>query len=135
MGEREVLVVYDRQCPVCEAYCRMARLRESAGPLRRVDAREDSAVMEEITRRGLDIDQGMVVKVGDSLYYGADAIHALARMSSRSGVFNRLSHWLFRSRTRARLLYPILRALRNFLLKALRRTRVNNLKLPGNQRF
>lgn len=135
MSAREILVVYDRRCPVCEAYCRMTRLRESVGELRLVDARNNSAVMEEITEQGLDIDQGMVVKVGDRLYYGADAIHTLALMSSRSGVFNRLSHWLFRSRTRARLLYPVLRTLRNLLLKALRRTKVNNLDLPANDRF
>lgn len=135
MSEREILVVYDRQCPVCEAYCRMTRLRESVGELRLVDARKDSAVMDEITDQGMDIDQGMVVKVGNSLYYGADAIQALALMSSRSGVFNRLSHWLFRSRTRARLLYPVLRTFRNLLLKVLRRTKVNNLGVPGNERF
>lgn len=135
MSARDILVVYDRRCPVCEAYCRMTRLRDSVGELRLVDARNNSAVMEEITEQGLDIDQGMVVKVGDRLYYGADAIHALALMSRPSGVFNRLSHWLFRSRTRARLLYPVLRTLRNLLLKALRRTKVNNLDLPANDRF
>ncbi len=135
MSEREILVVYDRQCPVCEAYCRMTRIRESVGELHLVDAREPSAVMDEITEQGLDIDQGMVVKVGDSVYYGAEAIHALALMSSRSGLFNRLSHWVFRSQTRARLLYPLLRAARNLLLKGLRRTKVNNLDLPANERF
>lgn len=132
---REILLVYDRECPVCDAYCRMARIRESAGALRLVNARDRGAILGEITARGLDIDQGMVLKVEDVLYYGPDAIHALALMSSRSGVFNRLTYWIFRSQAASRLLYPVCRALRNLLLKVLRKTKINNLRLPGNERF
>jgi len=132
---REVLLVYDEQCPMCDAYCRMVRLRESVGTLKLVDARAGGALMDEITRRGLDIDQGMVLVVDDVMYYGADAICALSLMSSGSGLFNRLNHWVFRSRTRSRVLYPLLRATRNLVLKALRRSRINNLQLQGNDRF
>jgi predicted DCC family thiol-disulfide oxidoreductase YuxK len=130
-----MLLVYDRACPVCEAYCRMVRIRDAAGSLRLVNARDAVPVMDEITASGLDIDQGMVLKVGSVLYYGADAMHALALISSRSGVFNRLNYWVFCSETRSRLLYPVFRALRNLLLKALGRRRINNLGLPGNPRF
>jgi predicted DCC family thiol-disulfide oxidoreductase YuxK len=135
MANREILLVYDEECPLCDAYCRVVRLRESVGELRLVNAREDSAVMKEITRQGLNIDQGMVLKVDDVLYYGPDAIHALSLMSSASGVANRINHWIFRSKSRSRLLYPLLRSGRNLLLKALRKTKINNLKLIGNDRF
>jgi hypothetical protein len=135
MANREILLVYDEECPLCDAYCRVVRLRESVGELRLVNAREDSAVMKEITRQALDIDQGMVLKVDDVLYYGPDAIHALSLMSSASGVANRINHWIFRSKSRSRLLYPLLRSGRNLLLKALRKTKINNLKLIGNDRF
>ncbi len=135
MSQSEILLVYDRQCPACDAFCRLVRIRDTVGELRLVDARASSAVMDEITRRGLDIDQGMVLKIDDELYYGADAIHALAMIGTRSGAFNRLNHWIFRSRGRSRVLYPMLRSLRNLLLKILRRTKVNNLEIAGNDRF
>ncbi|HWQ38897.1 MAG TPA: DCC1-like thiol-disulfide oxidoreductase family protein [Burkholderiales bacterium] len=135
MPPREILLVYDRECPVCEAYCRRVRIRGTIGMLRLVNAREPTAVMEEITARGLDIDEGMVLKVDNVLHYGADAIHALALMSSRSDAFGRLSYRLFGSRVRARILYPVFRVLRNGLLKILRKNRINNLKRPGNDRF
>ena len=82
----EIILVYDKQCPACDAYCRLVRIRDTVGDLRIVNARERSEVMDEITAHGLDIDQGMVLKMGGRLYYGADAIHALALISSRSGV-------------------------------------------------
>ncbi len=88
----EILLVYDRECPVCDAYCRMVRIRKSAGALRLVNARDASGIMDEITAKGLDIDEGMVLKFGNSLYYGADAIHVLSLMSNRSGLFNRLTY-------------------------------------------
>lgn len=127
--------MYDRECPACDAYCRMARVRDSAGTLRLVHARDGGAIMDEITARGLDIDQGMVLKIGENLYYGPDAMHVLSLMSSVSGVFNRFNYWLFRSPRRSEILYPLFRCLRNLLLKVLRKTRINNLRRPGNDRF
>ena len=132
---REVLLIYDGECPLCDAYCRAARIRESLGTLQLVDARQPGAVVDELTRKGLDIDQGMALKVGATLYYGADAICALALLSTRSGIFNRCNYWLFQSGSRSHLLYPLLRSCRNLLLKLLRRTKINNLGAPGNSYF
>src|SRR3984885_1014006 len=132
---REILLVYDGECPLCTAYSRAARIREQLGTLTLIDARSPSGVKDEMTSRGLDVDQGMALKIDEVLYYGSDAICALSLMSSRSGIFNRLNYWMFRSKVRARLLYPVLRGCRNLLLKVLRRTKINNLGLAGNGRF
>lgn len=134
-NEPDIQLVYDRQCPVCEFYCQHVEVAANAGELLRVDARHPSAIMEEITALGLDIDEGMVLKVGDAVYYGSDAINALALRSSRTGIFNRLAFWTFRSRRMSRLLYPLLRACRNLLLKLLGRTRINNLQQHGKDTF
>jgi predicted DCC family thiol-disulfide oxidoreductase YuxK len=131
----EIVVVYDKQCPACDYYCNLVRIRESIGRLILVDAREGGSIMKEITARGLDIDQGMVVKVGAELYYGADAIHALALMGTNQGIFNRIAYGSFRSRGVSKVLYPILKGCRNLLLMALRRTKINNLEIEGNDRF
>ena len=131
----EIVLVYDRECPVCDAYCRMVRIRESVGALRLVNARDAGGIMDEITAKGLDIDEGMVLKFGDSLYYGADAIHVLSLMSSRSGAFNRLTYWIFRSKRLSTILYPLFRFFRNLLLKLMRKSRINNLRLPRRERL
>ena len=135
MNQPEILLVYDKECPVCDAYCAAVQRREPVGALRLINAREETALMEEITRNGLDIDQGMVLKIGGTLHYGADAIHALARTSSAPGMFGRINRWLFSSQRRSKILYPVLRSARNLLLKSLRKTRINNLELPNNSRF
>lgn len=110
-------------------------MRDSVGELNLIDARENPEIMQEITARGWDIDEGMVLRVEDQLYYGSDAIHALSLLGTRAGIFNRLNYWIFESSKRAHLLYPILRSCRGLLLKILRRTRINNLKVEGRNRF
>jgi predicted DCC family thiol-disulfide oxidoreductase YuxK len=131
----EVLLVYDWECPVCDIYCRLVRVRPTVGRLRLVNARESTVALQEITRAGLDIDQGMVVKAAGQLYYGSDAIQALALISDRTDLFNTLIYYIFRSSRLSRVLYPALRMCRNLLLKVMGKTKINNLKILGNDRF
>lgn len=132
---RDIQLLYDRQCPACDLYCRLVDVAPDQGRLVRLDAREPGEVLDEVTALGLDIDEGMVLKIDDRLFYGADAISELARRSSRSGLFNCFASFMFRSPSVARVLYPILKTMRNLLLKLLRRTRINNLGLPDRERF
>ena len=131
----EILLVYDKQCPVCDSYCRLVRVEEAAGDLKLIDARESSDALDEITDLDLDIDQGMVLKKGREIHYGADAIHELALISRRSGFFNRLNYLVFSSKRVSRFLYPALRYCRNLLLKILGKTKINNLGRDNNERF
>ena len=131
----DIFLVYDKECPACDLYCKLVRIRESIGNLILVDARKPSSFMDNITAAGLDIDQDMVLIVGDRMYYGADAIHTLAIMGTRSGVLNRLAYWCFKSRAASSVVYPVLRSCRNLLLKILRKTKVNNLALENNDYF
>jgi predicted DCC family thiol-disulfide oxidoreductase YuxK len=131
----DIELVYDKECPVCDFYCTRMDVQQSAGQLLRINARDESEIMDEITALGLDIDEGMVVRVGDKLHYGADAIHQLALMSSGEGIVNAMSRLMFSSRRVSSALYPIFKFMRNILLKVLRRTRVNNLQQAGKDRF
>lgn len=134
-GNREILLVYDKECPACDYFCKLARIRETVGELRLVDARESGPVMKKITAAGLDIDQGMVLVVGSEMYYGADAIRRLSLLSTRTGFVNRLSYYVFRSKRASAAFYPVLRSCRNLLLKILGRTKINNLGVTNNDRF
>jgi hypothetical protein len=67
--------------------------------------------------KDLDIDQGMVLKVRGEMYYGADAIHMLSLLSTRSGWFNRLCFVFFGTRVGARIFYPVGKAFQEGLFK------------------
>ena len=135
MSREEILLVYDKECPACNNYCQVIRIREDIGDLKIVDARVHSEVLDEITEMGLDIDQGMVLKMGRQIYYGSDAIHTLALISSRSDIFNRVNYWIFKSKSLSFIFYPVLRSCRNLLLKILGKTKINNLGVDGNEKL
>ena len=124
----DLWLVYDGECPVCRSYCSMVRIRAAAGRLHLVDARQPGPLMEEITRAGMDIDQGMVLKVRDQLYYGDAAMYMITLMSTRAGWFNRLSFLFFGTRLAARIFYPAGKAFRNVLLKVLGIPYIDNLR-------
>lgn len=128
-----IRIVYDKQCPACNQYCELTR-RHTEKEVVFIDARNDSALMTEITNRGLDIDGGMVVEMDGALHYGADAIYVLATIGSSKGVFNIVHRVLFGNARVTRLLYPLLRGVRNLLLKMLSIGKINNLGEPGREK-
>lgn len=127
VGTGDVWLVYDGECPVCNTYCRYARVRDAVGRLHLVDARQPSELMDEITAAGLDIDQGMVVKFGGIMYYGPEAIRILTLLSTSSGLFNRINYVFFGTAGRARVFYPIGKAIRSLILRLLGIRYIENL--------
>lgn len=123
----DVWLVYDDDCPICRTYCRHVRIREAAGHLHLVDARKPGPLMDEITAAGLDIDQGMVLKWRQAIYYGSDAVHMLTLLGTRSGWFNRSCYVFFGTRWGARAFYPAGKAVRNLVLKVLGIPYIRNL--------
>lgn len=119
-----IAVVYDGDCPFCSAFVRLARLRAAAGPVRLVDARSDDPLVAEIRARNLDLDRGMVVATGGQFLHADRAMTALALMTTRSGLFNRLVRLAFARPALARRLYPPLVAGRNLTLRLLGRRKI-----------
>jgi predicted DCC family thiol-disulfide oxidoreductase YuxK len=134
-NESDIFLVYDSECPICNLHSRKTEIGDEHGRLVLIDARKDSDLMDEITSLGLDIDDGIAIKKGDCVYHDVDAIHELAKMSRRTGLYNRLLGGVFSSRRRAGIFYPPLKACRNLLLRILRRSRINNLGRKGAERF
>ena len=82
------------------------------------NAREEinHPIMAEIKARGIDLDQGMVVKFQDTCYHGADALNVMALLGTSSGWLNRMNATLFRSKTLSTFCYPAMRVARNLAL-------------------
>jgi predicted DCC family thiol-disulfide oxidoreductase YuxK len=119
-------LVYDGECPFCANYVELLRLRESFPGLQLLDARSqrDHPVVRSIIARGIRIDDGMALITGDSIYHGADSIHALALHGGHHSAVARLSRIVFRSRARSNAIYPMLRAGRNLVLRLLGRSKL-----------
>ncbi len=132
-GTSKVTLIYDGDCPLCRALAQKSHLEKAFGLLRLIDAREHPTVLQAVMAQGYNLDQGFLVIVDNTTYFGEQALHQLALMSSRSILFNRLCYELFRYRWIATLLYPVLRQLRNLILFTTGRARLSLRKLGDEQ--
>lgn len=121
MSESGNYLLYDGDCPFCSNYVAFTRLREAAGPLAMLDAREHPDLVTLHAKEGRDINQGMILHLDGSTYFGGDVLNRLALMSTQSDVFNKVTAAIFKRPAVARLLYPALRTGRNFTLRILGR--------------
>ena len=119
-------LVYDGDCPACRNYVQFMRFCDAVGPVQLINARQAPDWVAHLNHRNMPLDEGMVLVFNGRYYFGADAIHHMALLSSRHGMFNRINAGLFRSPRVATFLYPVLRTLRNGLLRVLGRTRIQS---------
>ncbi|WP_053332581.1 hypothetical protein [Candidatus Jidaibacter acanthamoebae] len=70
-------------------YCTEIKIKKDIGNLTFINAHKPSTLMNEIISKGLDIDNGMVLKVDESIYYGREAIHILTLLSTPIGLFSK----------------------------------------------
>lgn len=87
---------------------RLVRLRELAGKAQLIDLREAPDEVSRFKAKGLNVNEGFVVEVGDQLFHGPDAVHAMTMPSSPSGLMNRINFAMFKRPAAARLLVPVL---------------------------
>ena len=93
--------------------------------MRLIDARGTDPFLDEIRAAGLEINSGMVAKYGGRLYHRDEVLTLISLLSTRSGPLNRLLAMVFRSRRRAKLLYPAMLKGRNLTLRLLGRKMID----------
>ena len=111
----EVEVTYDGACPVCRSVVHRLKARHGER-IALIDARAAPDRVAALAARGLDLDEGIVIKAGESYFSGAEATRYLARLHAPAGWVERLLARGFASPRRAALFYPLFRALRRVLL-------------------
>jgi predicted DCC family thiol-disulfide oxidoreductase YuxK len=118
---QKTYIVYDGQCPFCSRYVKLLRLRDAAGSVVLVDARQAHPAVRYAEQQGIVLDNEMALIIGGRLYSGPECINRLALMSTPSGIFNRINALSFSSPRTSTLLYPAMRLVRNITLRLLGR--------------
>ncbi|MEM8812542.1 MAG: DCC1-like thiol-disulfide oxidoreductase family protein [Pseudomonadota bacterium] len=117
---KSIFIFYDGECIFCDNYVKLLRLRQSFDNVELVDLRIDKDARDHYRSTGLDPDEGMIVKLNGTEYWGADAVEVLAVYSEYDGFLNSIQKFILSSKTASRLLYPLFRFVRNSTLKVRR---------------
>jgi predicted DCC family thiol-disulfide oxidoreductase YuxK len=129
--------VYDGECPMCTSAAHALRIKEEYGSIHLLNAREsaDHIVVKEVTKRGLDLDEGMVIYVEGQFHHGKDALKFMAKYGDSRNVFTAFCKVFFRFDFISSLTYPWMRGVRNLLLKRKHVGRIDNLELKKEPLF
>lgn len=136
-GRTGVWFLYDGDCPLCRSLARAVRIRGRYGALHLLDARhaQDDPLYIEVTRRGLSLDEGMVIHADGRFFHGGAALTFVARFGDPVDPATIVAKLLFRLEAVAALLYPLLRAVRNALLRARGVDPIDNLARSAQPTF
>ena len=132
-----VWFIYDGDCPICTRAADALRIKQKFGALSTLNAREndDHPLVEEISRQGLDLDEGMVIYHDGDLHHGKDALRFMAKHGRPENGLMAACKSLFWSAGLARLMYPWMKGCRNWLLKRKNAGRIDNLNLKDEPIF
>jgi predicted DCC family thiol-disulfide oxidoreductase YuxK len=115
-------LLYDGDCPVCSAYVAMSRLRQLYPSLRVMSARSEPALVVALRRKGYEINEGMVLSLDGTIFFGADAMRMIASLGRLSpSLWRRAVLALTGAAPWSRPLYPWLNRGRQVLLRMLGR--------------
>ena len=131
MSKESALIIYDGDCILCQNYVRHVRLRETVGKVEMLDARSNDPRLGTYWQGGYDLNEGMLFVFKGRAYYGSDAVHVLAGLSSSISWFNRLNRAIFSNRTASTVLYPLLKLGRRMALFACGKTLISEPTLEN----
>lgn len=123
--QEAVQIIYDGQCPACDAYFRFQRLGQSGIDVQFIDAREHPEIVREYRDRGVDLNRDFVLRLGPAEYVGGDAVFVLASLGTKWNLLRKLNARLFRSRSVSHAVYRFMRVGRRLLLLLLGRRQLD----------
>jgi len=113
-------IYYDGACPLCNHYVLYSQLKQHH-TVALHDLRQAPEAVAAFATQGFNVNEGMLVRYQERLYFGGDAMHLIATLSRRDTWRGRLYATLFANATLTGAAYPFLRAGRNLLLRMLGR--------------
>jgi len=125
VNSNRLSLIYDGDCPFCSAYVKFTHLKKQVGQIDLINARNaDPTLLLDLANQGYDLNNGMLMIYGGTCYFGADCMHMLALLSSKSDFFNRCCAVVFKNHKATKILYPILRTGRNLTLRILGKKKI-----------
>lgn len=119
MYKTGIFFIYDGDCPLCAFSAQAIRIQKIYGPLHLINARQDTnhPLIKAIAAHNLNLDEGMVIYANTHFYQGKEALKFMARFGDTSTGLMLICKSVFWSDAMAAVIYPWLRAARNWLLR------------------
>ncbi|WP_038023916.1 DCC1-like thiol-disulfide oxidoreductase family protein [Synechococcus sp. RS9916] len=109
-------LIYDGECPFCQAFALRSELAAGVPDLSIVDGRQAPELRRQLLDQGLSLRNGAMLIDGDQVWHGSAAIAELSSRMQPSDALLKVLHRMFRHRGRAAFFYPALLLARRIAL-------------------
>ena len=99
-------LVYDGECPFCQAFALRTELAAGVPDLSIVDGRQAPKLRRELLEQGLSLRDGAMLLDGGQVWHGSAAIAELSNRMQPSDALLQVLRSMFCHRGRAAFLYP-----------------------------
>lgn len=122
---------------MCSSVAHGLRIKGEFGSIHLLDARTsgDDPLFIEATRRGIDLDEGVLIAAGGRLFHGRHAFKFMARFGDASNLLTAMVRGVMWSDWVSGVIYPWMRQIRGMLLKRRGVARIDNLDLKREPIF
>ena len=113
----KLVFLYDGECPFCNHFSELLKLRSDLPGLTIKNARDNLPEMKSLLERGYDLDNGAILLKGDEVLHGAQAINWIcSQITKPSDELLKLIALTFSSKLRTDVIFPLLILTRRILL-------------------
>ena len=113
----EFTFIYDGECPFCNHFAGLIELKSKINNIQILDGRKNLDLINNLLDKGFDIDKGAILLKDDEILHGVDAINTICKqVKNPSDSLLKLLSNIFKSKKRAKLIFPLLIRARRFAL-------------------
>ena len=113
----EFTFIYDGECPFCNHFAALIELKSKINNIQILDGRKNLDLISNLLDKGFDIDKGAILLKDDEILHGVDAINTICKqVKNPSDSLLKLLSNIFKSKKRAKLIFPLLIRARRFAL-------------------
>ena len=113
----EFTFIYDGECPFCNHFAGLIELKSKINNIQILDGRKNLDLISNLLDKGFDIDKGAILLKDDEILHGVDAINTICeQVKNPSDSLLKLLSNIFKSKKRAKLIFPLLIRARRFAL-------------------
>ena len=116
-------IYYDGGCPFCKSFVTLSRLK-TMYDVKLHNLRNLPDDVKLFMDQGYNVEDGMLVRVEDEIYFGHQAVQIIADLSNKNKVIGRIYFTIFSNKKFVKFIYPFMRLGRNITLKILGRKKI-----------
>ncbi len=119
-------LLYDKDCPFCRNYMKYQEMKENFSDIKILNARDNMELVKELKMLNYNIDDGMILKIEDKIYFGDEVLNFLAKNGKNKNFVSSLTNILFKSYFISKMLYPIFKYFRFLYFKIFLKKFIND---------